>query len=207
MDNQEDKLTSRPAIAGLVLAGGRSSRFGKPKAHAMLDGVSLMTHVARSLRNHIGALAVAGDACGPELNATALVDPPDIARGPLAGVLAGLDWATHGGFDWIATAPCDAPLIPGDMVPRLFDAATSSGARVVLAATSDGWHPLCALWRTDLAGELRAALASGRHPSVHGFAESVGVSIVQFEDAEAFLNINTPEDFARAQAIRTRRRS
>jgi molybdopterin-guanine dinucleotide biosynthesis protein A len=192
-------------IAGLVLAGGKSSRFGAPKARVVLGDASLATHVARALRPHVGALAVAGEAIDPELNAVALTDPPDLPAGPLAGVLAGLEWAAGNGFGWLATAPCDAPLIPGDMVPRLFDAAASSGARLALAATHDGWQPLCALWRTNLAGELRSALAGGRHPPVHGFAEAVGACVVTFADADAFLNITPPQDFARARTALARR--
>jgi molybdopterin-guanine dinucleotide biosynthesis protein A len=142
----------------------------------------------------------------PGGSASAVAFSPGAASGPLAGVLAGLAWAQREGFGWLATAPCDAPLLPGDLVPRLSDGAASSGARLALAATSDGWQPLCALWRTDLATELAAALADGRHPSVHGFAEAVGACVVEFEDASAFLNINTPEDFARAQAMFARRK-
>jgi molybdenum cofactor guanylyltransferase len=202
---READVTTQAQIAGLVLAGGTSSRFGAPKAQAVLGGASLTTHVARTLQPHVGALAIAGDNPSPDLNAAALRDPPGAPRGPLAGVLAGLEWAEQGGFSWLASAPCDAPLIPSDLVPRLWAAATSSDARLVLAATSEGWQPLCALWRTGLAGDLRAALAGGRHPSVHGFAEAVGVCIVRFEDANAFLNINTPEDLARAEALLARR--
>jgi molybdopterin-guanine dinucleotide biosynthesis protein A len=192
-------------IAGLVLAGGKSSRFGAPKAQAVLGDASLAMHVARALRPHIGALAIAGDGSDLSIDATALADPVGAPPGPLAGVLAGLEWAMRSGFGWLATAPCDAPLIPGDLVPRLFDAAASSGARLALAGTRDGWQPLCALWRTGLAGELRSALAEGRHPPVHDFAEAVGVCVVNFADADAFLNINTPQDFARAQEVLARR--
>lgn len=198
-------MTTKVQIAGLVLAGGKSSRFGAPKGQAMLGEASLAVHVGRALQVHVSALAIAGDKPEPDLNAIALFDPPGAPQGPLAGVLSGLEWAQRGGFNWLATAPCDAPLIPGDLVPRLLAGATISGARLTLAATSEGWQPLCALWRTDLAEELRAALAEGRHPSVHRFAEAAGVCIVQFEDADAFLNINTLEDLAQAKALLAQR--
>jgi molybdopterin-guanine dinucleotide biosynthesis protein A len=193
-------------IAGLVLAGGRSARFGAPKAQAVLGDASLATHVARALKRHVGMLAIAGAASPTDFDATVLADPADAPPGPLAGILAGLEWAADHGVDWLATAPCDAPLIPTSLVPRLFDAASASGARLALAATRDGWQPLCALWRTDLAEDLRRALAGGRHPSVQGFAKASGASVVTFEDADGFLNINTPQDFALAQAILARRR-
>jgi molybdopterin-guanine dinucleotide biosynthesis protein A len=170
-----------------VLAGGKSARFGAPKAQAILGDASLATHVARALKRHVGMLAIAGAASPTDFDATVLADPADAPPG-------------------LATAPCDAPLIPTSLVPRLFDAASASGARLALAATRDGWQPLCALWRTDLAEDLRRALAGGRHPSVQGFAKASGASVVTFEDADGFLNINTPQDFALAQAILARRR-
>ena len=198
-------MTTNVQIAGLVLAGGKSTRFGAPKGQALLGEASLIVHVGRALQLHVSTLAIAGDHPEPDLNATALFDPPGAPQGPLAGVLSGLAWARQRGFNWLATAPCDAPLIPGDLVARLLAAGTSSGARLALASTSEGWQPLCALWRTDLAEELRAALAAGRHPSVHRFAEAAGVCIVPFEDADAFLNINTPDDLAQAKALLAQR--
>lgn len=167
----------------------------------MLAGASLAEHVAARLRPYVRALAVAGVQGTDGLGADPLADPPGAPAGPLSGVLAGLDWAAGKKLDWLLVAPCDAPLLPAEFAPRLAAAADASGAPLAIAATADGWQPLCGLWRTTLAGALRAALADGRHPPVHRFAEEAGAAIAWFDDASRFLNINTTEDLANAEAL------
>jgi molybdopterin-guanine dinucleotide biosynthesis protein A len=121
-------------------------------------------------------------------------DDPALPAGPLNGVLAGLDWAHKLGLDFLATAPCDAPLLPEDLFAHLRDAIADASAAYV--ATSDGDHPLCALWRVDLAPSLRAALTRGVHPPVWRFLEENGAHAVRFADAARFANANTPETLA-----------
>ncbi len=194
-------MAPREKTGGLILAGGRSSRFGSPKAQAMLAGVSLANRVAAMLRPHVATLAVARADPVEGLDAERLADPPGAPSGPLAGVLAGLGWATDRELDWLLVAPCDAPLLPDDLAVRLADAASAAGAPLAIAASADGWQPLCGLWRTTQAGDLRAALAGGRHPPVHQFAQQAGVAIAHFDDARRFLNINTPGDLAAAEVL------
>lgn len=184
-------------IAGLVLAGGEGRRLGGNKAMTMLAGAPLASHAARALAG-VGALAVAGSAeAARALGATALEDPPGLARGPLAGVLAGLEWAQECGAVWLAVLPCDVPLAPRDLVERL-RAAVGEGA-LVCAETELGLEPLISLWRTDLSPTLRAALAGGGHPPVHALARDLGAARVRLTLEEA-MNVNTPEDLARIEA-------
>lgn len=193
-------------IFGAILAGGEGRRLGGRKALALLDGAPLAAHVARVLRRDVVELAVVGDTdAALLLQAVALSDPPEIAKGPLAGVLAGLTWARAGGASWLATAPCDAPLLPDDLIARLKWGAEQAGAPAAHALTSDGAHPLCALWATNLLPRFQVALRGGAHPPVHRLAAELGAARVLFDDAEAFLNVNTPEDLARAEAILTHR--
>lgn len=127
-----------------------------------------------------------------------LADPAGAPDGPLAGVLAGLRWAESA--HWLATIPCDAPLLPDDLVTRLIAGAEAASAPLAYAATTDGPQPLCAVWRPALAGKLVDALAGG-HPPIHAFAAEVGAVRVRFDDASTFLNINTREDLDRAEAM------
>lgn len=180
-----------------ILAGGESKRFGADKAFAQLAGRPMLEHVARALAGG-GALAVVGNSEGAALlGAADLHDPPDAVPGPLAGVLAALDWAQSVGAAWLVTAPCDTPLLPNDLGETLI--AHAVGAEAAYACSADGMHALCAAWRPALAARLRSCFASGVHPPVRNFApDAVRVA---FADSAAFMNVNTPEDMARAQAL------
>lgn len=139
---------------------------------------------AVSARRESGA---ARRAC--ELGAPVLYDDAAFPSGPLAGVAAGLAWAKYGGYALLATAPCDAPLLPADFVSRLSDQLYDRAA--AFATTAKGEHPLCALWRVDLHERLVARLAEGEHPSVRGFLREIDAAPVYFENDRAFANANT----------------
>lgn len=191
---------SRPV--GLVVAGGRSRRFGGEKAVAMLAGRSLLARACGRLQGPCAAVAVntapdgEGAAEAARLGAKVLGDPPGLALGPLSGVLSGLRWTRERGGELMITLPCDTPLAPEDLVTRLIAAA--QGQSCAAARTPDGMQPLCAAWRVDLIGDLESALAHGRHPPVHGFLEDHDCGLVDYADAAGFLNINTPQDLAEA---------
>jgi molybdopterin-guanine dinucleotide biosynthesis protein A len=190
-------------IYGVVLAGGRSVRFGREKASAEIDGRPMLARVADALGPHVDALAInaapgswaAGFAA--EAGLPLLPDAPDDPDGPLSGVKAGLGWAVAAGAELLATAPCDTPFLPPDLVPRLARALTSEAGAAV-ARTADGLQSLCAVWRCDRLATLRAALAGGGHPAVRAVLADLEALEVGFDDARAFDNINTPGEHARA---------
>jgi molybdopterin-guanine dinucleotide biosynthesis protein A len=127
-----------------------------------------------------------------------LTDDPRHGQGPLAGVHAGLLWARGLGAERLATAPCDAMRLPPDLVARLAD-----GAGGAIAMTADGeLEPLCALWPAAAAEALDAALAEGRHPAARRMAAELGFRSVPFAEPDAFANVNTAEDLARAAGRR-----
>ncbi len=167
-------------IAGLVLAGGRSSRFGSDKAAALLEGRTLLDWALAALRPHCAAVEVSG---------RGLPDAPGDPDGPLSGVKAGLIWARSIGATRLATLPCDMPRVPADLMLRL----AAVDAPVVSVRTADGPQPLCALWSVDLLEAITAELALG-HPSVQALQARLGGVQALFEDAAAFRNVNRPED-------------
>ena len=190
-------------VVGVILAGGRARRMGGgDKALAELAGRPLAAHVAERLSDHVAALALNanGDpARFAALGLPVLPDPLPGRPGPLAGVLAALDWAAGQGAEAAVTAPADTPFLPPDLVPRLRD-ASGEGARPALAAGPAGaLHPLCALWPVRLAPALRAALDHGA-AKVRDFAADQGAATVAFASEAPFFNVNTPEDLAAARA-------
>ena len=189
--------------AGVVLAGGRSTRMGVDKALAPLAGRPLIAHVAARLAPQVDALFVNanGDAARfAALHCVVVADAgPSGGGGPLAGVAAALGYARTHGFAWLATAPCDAPFLPRDLVARLAAAIDGSGAPFAVAACASGLEPMFALWSTALAPEVAAALAAGDGGPRRLIAR-LGAAEARFDDADAFANLNTPEEFAAAQA-------
>jgi molybdopterin-guanine dinucleotide biosynthesis protein A len=182
---------------GMVVAGGRSTRFGGEKAVALLQGRPLLLWAVRRLRRSCGEVAVNARP-GTETEALAraeglqvLHDAPGDPDGPLAGVKAGLAWAKARGAALLAVSPCDAPLLPHDLFDRLIEAA---GAGAAMAVTSEGRQPLCAVWPVGALPSLAEALKDGAHPPTWRALEGLGAVQVAFEPPDAFANVNTRED-------------
>jgi molybdopterin-guanine dinucleotide biosynthesis protein A len=182
--------------AGLVLAGGRSLRFGADKALARFCGELLLERARRPLQE-LPAVAISAKlgsavAVHAHQRETPLVtDDPAAPDGPLAGVLAGLDWAHALGFSFLASAPCDAPVLPLDLIATLL--AGRGEARAAYVQTVRGPHPLCAVWDTALKTHLRSILMRGKHPSVRAFLAEIGAAPARFDADDAFINANTPD--------------
>ncbi|MDF1727222.1 MAG: molybdenum cofactor guanylyltransferase MobA [Sulfitobacter sp.] len=194
---------------GVILAGGQATRMGGgDKGLLMLGGQSLLARVIDRLEPQVAdvALNANGDPTRFEgLGLPVLADSVAGYAGPLAGVLAGLDWAAEQGADSIVTAAADTPFFPCDLVPQLLLAGEGMTHPLVLAATPDAVrgrarHPTFGLWPVALRDDLRAALKEGLRKVVlwtdrHGGREAL------FPQEEAFFNVNTPEDLSRAEKM------
>lgn len=182
---------------------------GGDKGLLDLAGESLVARVIGRLGPHVERLALNANGA-PERFASfglpVIADSIEGHPGPLAGVLAGLDWAAELGADVIVTAAADTPFFPEDLVPRLLQAADGMAAPLVLAATQvDGRilrHPTFGLWPVALRHDLRAALESGLRKVVL-WTDAHGGRIAEFSIGrfDPFFNVNTPEDLAAAESL------
>jgi molybdopterin-guanine dinucleotide biosynthesis protein A len=128
--------------------------------------------------------------------------------GPLAGVLAALEYAREHRFDWVASVAADTPFFPTDFVSKSLGKAAELKAPVILASSFDyekaKWmrHPTFGIWHVSLEGSLRDALQSGIRKIVI-WTDSVGGSEIQFahesSSLDPFFNVNTPEELVIAQ--------
>jgi molybdopterin-guanine dinucleotide biosynthesis protein A len=193
----------RGEVVGVVIAAGRSRRFGAEKAVADLLGKPLLVWAAERLASSCALVAVnARPGSDTERLAYArelpvLHDAPGDAQGALAGVRAGLAWAGRLGARALAVSPCDAPLLPDDLFERLIRAAREGAA---VADTDDGRQPLCSVWPVTALPAVTAALAGGAHPPTWRLLEDLGAARVLFGDRAAFANINTRADLAEVAA-------
>jgi molybdopterin-guanine dinucleotide biosynthesis protein A len=194
---------------GVILAGGQATRMGGgDKGLLPLRGVPLLSHVIDRLGPQVAGIALNANGDPARFDGFGLPVIADSVAGfagPLAGVLAGLDWAAALGADSIVTAAADTPFFPCDLVPRLQLASEGMVHPLVLAATPDpergtARHPTFGLWPVALRGDLRAALSDGMRKVVIWTDRHDG-RLAMFPDEVAFFNINTPEDLIRAEAM------
>lgn len=191
-------------LPGVILAGGRATRMGGgDKGLIEVGGQRLIDRVIARLAPQCGPLALNanGDpARFADLGLPVLPDSLPDHPGPLAGVLAGLDWAHDQGAKAIVSVAADTPFFPADLVQNLTKAAGPSG--LVLAASDGRRHPTFGLWPVALREDLRRALQDGLRKIVlwtdqHG-AETADFPTTPFDP---FFNINTPDDIAQAERL------
>lgn len=196
----------RIPLAALVLAGGRARRMqGADKPLMMLGGQPLIAHVVAALSAPGRPLAISanGDpARFAALGLPVLADRAEDFPGPLEGVLNGLRWAEALGAAHLVTAPADCPFLPQDLVPRLLEAARED--TIIHARAGGRDHPTLALWPLAAIPALEVALAQGKNRLMR-FVQDFGTMAVEWAEEGAFLNINEPEDLARAEALLAQR--
>jgi molybdopterin-guanine dinucleotide biosynthesis protein A len=188
-------------IFGVILAGGEGRRMGADKAFVPLAGRPLIAHVLDRLEPQVDRVLISanGDA-GRFVGFGCPVVADDSPQGPLSGVLAALTVAAAQGATHLVSTPVDTPFLPGDLVPQLLLAAESSAEGLALASDATGDHPATALWPVGIVAALAAFLAAG-DAKVTRFTEAHHAARAVFPDPRAFLNLNTPEDLARAEAL------
>lgn len=196
---------------GIILAGGLATRMGGgDKGLLQLGGRPLLDHVIERLAPQVAGLALNANGDPSRFERFGLPVLPDSIEGyagPLAGVLAGLDWAARQGAETIVTAAADTPFFPRDLVARLQQAAEGMAAPLVLAATPDPErgrvrHPTFGLWPVCLRDDLRAALAGGlRKVVLWTDAHDGREALFEVDGIDPFFNVNTPGDLARAQSL------
>ncbi len=200
-----------PPTHGVVLAGGLARRMGGgDKPLRLLAGRPLLAHVLDRLAPQVAGtvLNANGDpARFSEWGLPVVADSiPDYA-GPLAGVLAALDWLAveRPGVAWLVSAAGDCPLLPLDLVARLHLAQQQAGTPLACAASEGQTHPPVGLWPVALREDLRAALLAGerridRWTGRHGCATAAWPALPH----DPFFNANAPEDLAAAEEILAR---
>ena len=198
-----------PPTAGAILAGGLARRLGGgDKALRTVGDRTVLGRLIDRLAPQVTRMMLnANDdpgrfgALGLPVVADSLPDHP----GPLAGVLAALDWSAEfiPGMEWAVTVPGDAPFIPRDLVTRLHEERQSSNAIMACAASQDRTHPVIALWPVSVRDELRSAVTEHGIRRIDRFTQRYACAVVSWPAApvDPFFNVNTPEDLAEANRL------
>ena len=194
---------------GVILAGGQATRMGGgDKALLSIGGRTLLARVIDRLEPQVAGLALSanGDPARFErFGLPVLADSLAGFPGPLAGVLAGLDWAAEQGADSIVTVAADTPFFPDDLVARLHSAQGPRGLALAASPDAEGRlrdHPTFGLWPVALRDDLRAALRGGlRKIILWTGAHQAGRAEWPSDPFDPFFNVNLPEDIATAERL------
>lgn len=192
--------------AGVIIAGGKSSRLGGgPKCLREVGGRSILARIVSRISPQAGIVAVnTGDAAVGEA-AAGLPLIPDRKRGigtPLAGIHAALSWARDIGADRVLTVPSDTPFLPADLVERL----AAAGAPAAIAASGGQPHYLTGLWPVPLLAAIEDAIERRGLFRVRDWADAAGAASVNWpvEPFDPFFNVNTVQSLAEAADLAAR---
>ena len=202
-------MTDRDLTLGLILDGGLGTRMGgTDKGLLALGGRPMLAHVVERLRPQCGALALSanGDpARFASFGLPVVADDPAGFAGPLAGLLAGLEFCARSAphATRVASLAADTPFAPRDFVARLHEARRAARAEVAVAASGGRTHNVSALWPVGCAAELRRALKKDGVRMVESFATRFRLTTVEWPSApiDPFFNVNTREDLERAESM------
>lgn len=195
-------------IVGVIIAGGKGTRLGGDKPLRAFGRATLLDAVIQRVKPQVDALAlnVSGRASARyrDFGLELITDGEEGEVGPLAGVLSGLRWAERQRAEWLATFPADTPFLPRDLVDRL--RALSRDTHPVAARDESGLHGLCAIWPTAARARLSNAVCNDNVRSLREALTRLGGEECAFEhQANAFFNVNTPEDLATAERLASER--
>lgn len=205
-------MTAVPDTAstlGLVLAGGQARRMGGgDKALLTIGGTTILQRVLDRLHPQCASMVLNANGDPARFAMTGLPVVADSVpgfAGPLAGILAGLDWAAAQapGLAWIVSVPGDCPFLPRDLVKRLHQARAQAGTPLACAKSGNWRHPVVALWPVSLRHDLRHALVDEDLRKIEIWTARHGVALAEWIDrpVDPFFNVNTPEDAAKAGII------
>jgi molybdopterin-guanine dinucleotide biosynthesis protein A len=198
-----------PPTLGLILAGGLARRMGGgDKALIKIGGATILERALARLGPQCVRLVINanGDPCRFAQTGLPVV-PDSVAEfpGPLAGILAGLDWAAEHApeIEWVASVPGDCPFLPRDLVVRLHQALADADLPLACARSGEWRHPVVGLWQVALRQDLRTALVEDGLRKIEVWTARHGAAVADWpaEPVDPFFNVNTPEDVAQAARI------
>ena len=202
-------MEDNPPTLGVILAGGLARRMGGgDKARLAVGGVTILERVLTRLHPQCAGLVINANGDPARFADTGLPVVPDSVEGfvgPLAGILAGLDWAAAHWRElaWVVSVPGDCPFLPTDLVERLHAARAAENRPLACAKSGDWRHPVVGLWPVALRDDLRRALAQEGLRKIEVWTARHGVALAEWpvDPVDPFFNVNTPEDAAGAERV------
>jgi molybdopterin-guanine dinucleotide biosynthesis protein A len=204
-------VTHPPTLA-VVLAGGRARRMGfADKTRIRIGGATILERVIARLGPQCWRLILNANDDVERFADTKLAVVADNMpghAGPLAGILASLDWAAEHAPDiaWMVSVPGDCPFLPRDLLARLHTARSASNALLACAGSGERRHPVVGLWPVSLRDDLRRALTQEGVRKVDGWVSRypLGIAAWRSDPVDPFFNVNTPAEAQEAEWLAAR---
>ena len=191
-------------ILGVILAGGKSKRFGQEKSQVKLGDKTLLEHSLSKLKPKFDKILIVTNN-NTIKDYTTINDSIDGQLGPLVGVLSAMKWIKKNSFsyNWIATFPCDTPFFNISIIEEFFEASKLNDNLLYFVKSNEKRHNIFGLWSLKLIEILEKDIIENNYRKVEKWANKIGVKTINvpYDDIDPFFNINTKEDLIEAEKI------
>ena len=193
-------------ILPVVLAGGKSKRFGEDKSQVQLGDKILIDHILTEIKDDFKEILIVVNSPIKHLSSNKITEISDYQKnlGPLGGVLSAMKWikSNNKKYEWIATFPSDTPFFRKNILNNFYNKINEKESELFFMKSNEKRHNIFGLWSLDLIDQLEKDLENGSR-KVEKWANNIGVKIINmsFEKEDPFFNINTKEDLKKAEKI------
>ena len=191
-------------ILGVILAGGKSKRFGQEKSQVKLGDKTLLEHSLSKLKSKFDKILIVTNSNTIKDYIT-INDCIEGQLGPLVGVLSAMKWIKKNKFsyNWIATFPCDTPFFNTSIIEEFYKASKLNDNLLYFVKSKEKRHNIFGLWSLKLIEILEKDIIENNYRKVEKWANKIGVKTidVSYDDIDPFFNINTKEDLIEAEKI------
>ena len=193
-------------ILAVVLAGGKSKRFGDDKSQAKLGGKILIDYILSEIENKFDEVLIVANDPIQHLSSPKIQKAEDVKKnlGPLGGILSAMKWVKNHNkpYQWIASFPSDTPLFKMSIFEDFLKKVNEKESELFFMKTKEKRHNIFGLWNIDLIDQLEKDLENGSR-KVEKWANNIGVKTIniEFDKEDPFFNINTKEDLEKAEKI------
>ena len=194
-------------ILGVVLAGGKSQRFGQDKSQVKLNGKILIDYILSEIIDEFKETLIITNQSISFMNSKKITVIEDFKKGlgPLGGVLSAMKWIKDNNkeYSWISTFPADTPFFTKKELKSFYNDIKIENNKLFFIKDKNTRHNIFGLWSLDLMDQLETDLYNGER-KVEIWANSIGVSTVniEYKNINPFFNINTIDDLEKAKKIR-----
>ena len=191
-------------ILGVVLAGGKSKRFGEDKSTIKLNGKTLIEHTLDKIKSKLNKIIIVSNDKVLK-NYITINDCIDGQLGPLVGVLSAMKWIKDNNYsyNWIITFPCDTPFFNISIIDKFVEVSKLDHSLLYFAKSEEKRHNIFGLWSLKLIETLETDIVKNNHRKVEKWADKIGVKTINisYKEVDPFFNINTKEDLKEAKKI------
>lgn len=191
-------------ILGVILAGGKSKRFGEDKSKVKLNGKTLLEHTLDKIKSKFNTIIIVSNNKIVK-DCITIKDCIGGQLGPLVGVLSAMKWIKKKNYshEWILTFPCDTPFFNISIIDKFIEASKLKDSLLYFVKSKDKRHNIFGLWSIKLIETLEKDIIENDHRKVEKWANKVGVKTINipYVNIDQFYNINTKKDFVEAEKI------